>query len=190
MNTWWQTLLTWIIAIVLSFGAGFLTAWLVKKQRPQTIDLTEQQRQQVIQDARLGWITLDSAKAMIETQSKIHWVTRYKDSLIVKDSINIRDSVIYIPVYIARDTSVNFYYDTLGSIIDFDIGLRQRFYPLQEKFASDLWMKRFNLSVPEPETCSDGVFKNRFIVYIGYGVSGDAKSIGTGFQIGAGVRIW
>jgi len=188
---WYQTLATWIIAIVLSFGAGFLTCWLVKNCAKETItiDLTEAQKQQIIQDARIGWITLDSAKALIITESKIKWITNYRDSIVIKDSLNIRDSVIYIPVYVADDTTVIFNEETKKYKVSLAVKLKQRFFPLQEKFASELKLMQLNVEIPK-EPVPVSFWQNRFIIYAGFGINYYDKKIVPGIQLGAGIRIF
>jgi len=63
--------------------------------------------------------------------------------------------------------------------------LKQRFFPLQEKFASDL--------IPEPPIKTRGWFSNffehRFIIYIGGGLNYFNRQVQPGIQIGAGIRI-
>jgi len=78
----------------------FWVGWFAKPPpKAVTIDLTAAQRQQIIQDARIGFIRLDSAKAMIEMESRIRWLINYKDSVVIRDSVNVRDSVVFIPVH-------------------------------------------------------------------------------------------
>lgn len=148
--TFWQKIATYIIAIFLSFGAGFLTAWLVKSCHKTTVPvISSQEREQIIQDARKGYITLDSAKALITSESKIKWTTIPRDSIrSIKDSINIIDSVIYIPVYEANDSIITLL-DSLGYIVK--VGLKQRFFPSQERFASSLWLSQFSAPKIKPK---------------------------------------
>ena len=194
---WYQTLAVWIIAVVLSFGVGFLACWFVKNCAKDIIEiyLTGSEKQQIIQDARLGWITLDSAKALIISESKIEWIPRdsivfdYRDSIIY----DIRDSIVYIPVYVARDTIINFYDTSKTAIVSLAIRLKQRFFPLQERFASDLKLMSLTVELPEQKVVTGGWFSNffehRFIIYGGVGINYGNGKFDTGFQIGAGIRI-
>ena len=195
---WYQTLLVWIIAIILSFGVGFGTCWLVKQCAKDIIevDLTESQRQQIVQKARLGYITLDSAKTLIVSESRINWipVPVLYDSLVIRDSLNIIDSVVYIPVYTARDTVIEFRDTSETAIVSLAIMMKQRFFPLQERFASELRLMSLTIEVPEePEIISGGWFDNffehRFIIYGGVGVNYGNGKFAPGFQLGAGIRI-
>ena len=152
MIKWLKSIATYVIAIVLSFGVGFGTSWLVKDCAKEIIEvtLTESQKQQIIQDARLGWITLDSAKTLVVDESKIKWIPTpdYYDSLRITDSLNIIDSVVYIAVYESGDTNiVLFNGDTSNIHIELEIGLNQRFFPAQERFGSSLWLNRLNVSL-------------------------------------------
>ena len=189
---WYQTLATWIVAIVLSFGAGFLTCWLVKNCSKDIIevDLTESEKQQIIQDARLGWITLDSAKALIVTESQVRWITNYKDSLVIRDSLNIRDSIKYIPVYTAADTTIHFNDTTETAIVGLAINLKQRFFPLQKRFASDLKLMSLSVEVPAPQPVTDSFWKNRFVFYAGLGINYNDNVLTPGIQLGFGIRIY
>ena len=191
---WYQTLATWIVAIVLSFGAGFLTCWLVKNCSKDIIevDLTESQKQQIIQDARLGWITLDSAKALIVSESKIKWIPtpKYYDSLRIKDSLNIKDSINYIPVYVARDTTIHFNEVTDDYEVSLAVRLKQRFFPLQERFASDLKLMSLSVEVPQQMPVTDSFWKNRFVFYAGLGINYNDNTFTQGIQLGFGIRIY
>ena len=195
MKNWFRSLLGSIITHALLLGVGIIIGKFVWTDQTETItvDLTESEKHQIIQDARLGWITLDSANALIITESKIKWITNYRDSLIFKDSLNIRDSVIYIPVYVARDTIINFYDTSKTAIVSLAIRLKQRFFPLQERFASDLKLMSLTVELPEQKVVTGGWFSNffehRFIIYIGGGLNYFDKQVRPGIQIGAGIRI-
>jgi len=195
MIKWLKSIATYAIVIVLSFGVGFGICWLVKNCAKDIIeiDLTESQKQQIVQDARLGRITLDSAKALIVSESKIKWITDYKDSLVIKDSLNIRDSIIYIPVYTARDTTIEFNDTSEVAIVSLAIKLKQRFFPLQERFASELKLMSLTVEIPEakePGGWFSNFFEHRFIIYVGGGLNYYDKQVQLGIQLGAGIRIY
>jgi len=173
------------------FGLGFGVAWLtMPKPKIITINLTESEKKQIVQEALIGYITLDSAKALITSESKIEWI--YKDSLVIKDSLDIRDSVVYIPVYTARDTTVEFSDTSEVAVVNLAIRLKQRFFPLQERFASELQLMNLRVELPETKETGgwfDNFFEHRFIIYIGGGLNYYDKQVQPGIQIGAGVRI-
>lgn len=183
-----------VITHLLMFGLGFGVAKLTTpKPESIVINLNDFQKQQIIQTARIGWITLDSAKTMIEAKSRIKWITNYKDSLIIRDSINVRDSIVFIPVYEASDTIINFNEEKGKYKVSLAIKLKQRFFPLQEKFASDLQLMSLTIDAPKPEikirNWFSNFFEHRFIIYIGGGLNYFNRQIQPGIQIGAGIRI-
>jgi hypothetical protein len=173
----------------------FAAGWFLRPApETVTIKLTESETQQVIQRARLGYITLDSAKALIISESKIKWIPRdsivydYRDSIIT----HIRDSIIYVPFYAADDTIINFYDTTEIATVSLSMKLKQRFFPLQERFASGLTLMSLTVTIPEAKESSSwfgDFFKNRFIIYMGVGVNYSGTTFDPGFQVGAGIRI-
>ena len=195
--TFWQKIASYAVAIILSFGIGFGTCWLVKQCAKDVIeiDLTESERKQIIQEALIGYITLDSAKALIISESKIDWIPRdsivydYRDSIVY----DIRDSIIYIPVYTARDTTIEFKDTSEVATVSLAIMLRQRFFPLQERFASEMRLMSLKVEIPEAKEPSigwfDNFFEHRFIIYGGVGVNYGKGKFEPGFQLGAGIRI-
>lgn len=190
----WKALLQSIATHLLFGVVMFWVGWFAKPPpETTTIDLTESQRQQIIQDARIGWITLDSAKAMINMKSRIRWIINYRDSVVIRDSINIKDSVVFIPVYEANDTTIYFNRTTPKAKVSLAMKLKQRFFPLQEKFASDLQLMSLTIDMPEPEIKTGNWFTNffehRFIIYIGGGLNYFNRQVQPGIQIGAGIRL-
>ena len=125
--TFWQKIASYAIAIVVSLGVGFGTAWLVKSCHKTIIEVVGVDSLRIIQEARMGYITLDSAKTLIVSESKIKWIL--KDSLIIRDSLSITDSIVYTPIYEANDSIITLL-DSLGYIVK--VGLKQRFLPIQE----------------------------------------------------------
>lgn len=183
-----QSIATHLVVALIAYFLGWAT-----KPAPEitTIDLTATQKQQIVQNARIGYITLDSAKAMIKSESRIKWITETRlttrDSLVIRDSVNIIDSVIYIPVYEAPDTLIAFNEITDKAEISLTLKLKQRFFPLQERFASELQLMSLNVDIPKPEP---SFWTNRVIVYAGLGVNYNMKDFSSGFQLGIGIRVW
>lgn len=156
-----------IVAVVVGATMFFVGRCSKECPEPEVIDLTPQQRLQIIQEARLGYIPLDSAMAMIESESKIKWIP--KDSIVIKDSLNIIDSIVYIPVYEAPDTFITLYdKDTLNAHLLVEAGLKQRFLPTQQRFASSLWLSRLNISLP-PEKEPEKAFYESVTIGLGIG---------------------
>jgi len=173
------------------FGLGFGIAKLTTpKPEPTTINLTETQKQQIVQEARLGYISLDSAKSMIK--SEIKWIPKikwkFKDSLIVRDSLNVIDSIVYIPVYEAKDTVIQFDEITDKAEVSLAIKLKQRFYPMQEKFASDVNLLNLKVNLPKPKQGS--FWEHRFILYAGLGLNYNNNQVNSGIQFGIGIRLY
>ena len=188
-KAWLKLIATFIVFGAIMFLVGRFTS---PASETITINLAESEKQQIIQDAQLRMITLDSAKALITSESKIDWILNIKDSIILRDSLNIRDSVRYIPVYTARDTTIEFNDTSEVATVSLTIMLRQRFFPLQERFASEL--KLMSLTVELPKQKESGgwfgnFFEHRFIIYGGVGVNYGNGKFEPGFQLGTGIRI-
>ena len=194
MIKWLKSIATYAIVIVLSFGVGFGICWFVKNCAKEIIeiDLTESQKHQIIQDAQLGMITLDSAKSLIVSESKIRWIPIPRDSVVLRDSVVYRDSVKLIPVYTAKDTVIEFNDTSEVAIVSLAIMLKQRFFPLQERFASEIKLMKLKVELPkEPEISGwfSNFFEHRFIIYGGVGINYGNGKFEPGFQLGTGIRI-
>ena len=192
-KAWLKLIATFIVFGAIMFLVGRFTT---PASETVTINLTESEKQQIVQDARIDWITLDSAKALIVSESKIEWIPKIKwipkDSLVLRDSLNIIDSVGYIPVYTANDTTIEFNDTTEVAIVSLAIMLRQRFFPLQERFASELKLMSLKVELPKQKESSGwfgNFFEHRFIIYGGVGVNYGNGKFEPGFQLGTGIRI-
>ncbi len=165
---WLRSIATHLIVGAALFFVGRFTT---PAPETVTINLKESEKQQIVQDARLGWITLDSAKALVISESKIKWIPtpKYYDSLRVKDSLNIIDSVVYIPVYTAADTTIQFDDTTETATVSLAIRLKQRFFPLQERFASELKLMSLTVKVPEVKKRESG----KYMIGLGMGARFD-----------------
>ena len=173
--TFWQKIASYAIAIVVSLGVGFGTAWLVKSCHKTIIEVVGVDSLRITQQARIGYITLDSAKALIVSESKIKWILR--DSVIIRDSLSITDSIVYIPIYEANDSIITLL-DSLGYIVK--VGLKQRFLPIQERFASDVWLSQ--LEVPSLEESPAERIYERIRVGLGVGTRFDEHCLYAGIS--------
>ncbi len=188
-RAWLKLIATFIVFGAIMFLIGRFTT---PASETVTINLTESEKQQIVQDAHLGMITLDSAKSLIVNESKIGWILNIKDSVEIRDSLNIINSVRYIPVYTARDTTIEFNDTTEVAVVSLAIMLRQRFFPLQERFASELQLMSLTVKLPEVKESGGwfgNFFEHRFIIYGGVGVNYGNGKFEPGFQLGTGIRI-
>lgn len=150
------------------------------------IDLTEQQAQIVWQNARLGWISLEEAKKLIKNESKIFY--NYRDSLIVRDSLNIKDSLILTPVYETNDTLLTFTGEDKENNLSgsFSLVFKNKFYPEFRKFAPEFKPVKLEVKVPKnvhnlwdrihlslQTGAGYGWLNKQFDIYTGLGVSLD-----------------
>ena len=131
--------------VILAVTLGYLVyEWTHKPEIvTQTVALTNFEKQKIIQQARLGWIPADSVRVLLNriklnSAIKINWI----DSLIIKDSVNVKDSIVYTyvsyPVYEADSTFTAEKTDSVqNSSAKVVMTLKQRFLPLQEMFASE-----------------------------------------------------
>src|SRR3990167_6936228 len=91
--------------VILAVTLGYLFyQWTHKPEIVvQRITLTNFEKQRLIADARKGWISPDSAKALTNGKIKPLVLINWKDSLRIIDSTVTKDSTIYhyaeYPVY-------------------------------------------------------------------------------------------
>jgi len=109
------------------------------------VSLTNFEKQQLIQHARLGWISKDSLNLLLKNiagvpAKKINWIDsikwNYKDSTIT----HLKDSTVKIqyPVYEADSSFEILKEDSIQNVsVNVKASLKQRFLPLQEAFASE-----------------------------------------------------
>ena len=141
--------------VILAVTLGYLFyRWTHKPEIiVQEIALTNFEKQKLIQDARKGWISPDSAKALtngkIKPASLINWIDSVK--WIPKDTtiFNYKDSVIAsYPVYEADSTFTAEKTDSAqNASAKVVMTLRQRFLPLQEMFASEFQIDSLLINV-------------------------------------------
>jgi len=200
-----------IILALISLGAAFYmgTQTYTEVKLVETIiNLTESEKKQVEQEARLHWIPLDSAWALAkiltrwEVKDSIDWT--FKDSLVVRDSV----AITYIPYFEAEDTIITFdETDSLKQIrVQLSLAVKPRYFPTYRKFLTDVQMLK--LSITQPEQV-DSWWKHRWVVYFGYGIgysfqagqrdqytngyttySHDHEGWYHGFQFGIGFRVY
>lgn len=139
------------------------------------VDLTDSEKLQVRQEARLNWIHLDSAWALVgefavkDSTDKIRWVDSthwsFKDSLVlnIKDSTNI----VYIPFYEGRDTTIKFDETVEDTRVQLSLAVKPRFFPTFERFVTDVQMKSLTLTKPKEV---ESWWKHRWTIGIGYGI--------------------
>jgi len=167
-----------------------------------TVNLTETERLEVMQEARLNWIPLSEAWDLAEINSidKINWTdsTRwsFKDSIEVRDSIN----VVYIPFYEAKDTVVSFD-ETVDDIrVELSLLVKPRFFPTFNRFITDVQMRHLNVTAPES---AESFWLHRWVIYAGWGLTYSSDNLNitapdyfshqgwfTGFQFGIGIRLY
>ena len=131
--------------VILAVTLGYLFyQWTHKPEIiVQEIALTNFEKQRLIADARKGWISPDSAKALtngkIKPASLINWIDSVK--WISRDTtiFNYKDSVIAsYPVYEADSTFTAEKTDSAqNASAKVVMTLKQKFLPLQEMFASE-----------------------------------------------------
>ena len=143
------------------------------------IDLTDSEILQVEQDARLNWMPLDSAYALVDWALQqgggVKWEIKDSTHWIFKDSINylwnIKDStaITYLPYYEAEDTIVNFdEMDSLKQIrVQLSLAIKPRFFPMYNKFLTDTQLRELTITQPERV---DSWWKHRWVIYAGYGI--------------------
>ena len=169
------------------------------------IDLTDSERKQITQDARLNWMPLDSAYALVDwalaQEGGIKWEIKDSTHWTFKDSINwlwnIKDSTVitYIPFYEAEDTIVNFD-ETVDEVrVELSLLIKPRFFPLYNRFLTETQLQE--LTVTQPAKI-DSWWKHRWVLYAGYGISYAQKTCygeqswcwSNGFQLGLGIRLY
>ena len=193
------------IAFILAlFGAAYYmgTRSTEIEYKITTVDLTETDTLNIIQDARLNWIPLDSAWTLAEINSidKINWTEdtnwTFKDSLRIRDSVR----VVYIPFFEAKDTIVHF-----DEIVDdirvlASVMVKPRFFPYRSRFITDIQLQHIELTQPVQ---ADSWWKHRWVVYAGWGFTYSFNNLNitdpdyfshqgwfTGFQFGIGFRLY
>lgn len=191
-----------IILMTVITGAAYYMGSQVNKEIEYIetiIDLTNSEKKQIEQDARLNWIPLDSAWNLAETFTRwevvdsTHW--NFKDSI----RWNIKDStaITYIPYFEAEDTIVTFdETDSLQRIrVQLSLAIKPRFFPLYNKFLTETQLRELIITQPERV---DSWWKHRWVVYAGYGFSyaqrtyngGNSWCWSNGFQLGIGIRLY
>lgn len=178
----------YIIIGALCFFLGYQANKPPKERETITIDLTEQQALTVWQNARLGWISLEEARKLIKSESKTLY--RYRDSLIVsiRDSLNIKDSLIFTPVYETNDTLLVFTGEDKENNLSgsFSLVFKNKFYPEFRKFAPEFKPVKLEVKVPDnvhnlwdrihislQAGAGYGWLHKQFDIYTGLGVSLD-----------------
>ena len=140
--------------VILAVTLGYLFyQWTHKPEIVvQRITLTNFEKQRLIADARKGWISPDSAKALTNGKIKPLVLINWKDSLRIIDSTVTKDSTIYhyaeYPVYEADSTFTAEKTDSAqNASAKVVMTLRQRFLPLQEMFASEFQIDSLLINV-------------------------------------------
>ena len=138
------------------------------------INLTDSEKKQVTQDARLDWMPFDSAYALIDWalaqgETRINWIDSIDWSF--KDSTRIKDStaISYVPYFEAEDSIVTFdETDSLQQIrVQLSLAIKPRFFPTFNKFLTETQLRELTITQPEQV---DSWWKHRWVVYAGYGV--------------------
>ena len=205
-----------IILMTVLVGAAFYVGTQFYKEieyKTTTINLTDSEKKQVTQDARLDWMPLDSAYALVDWalaqgETRINWIDsidwNFKDSTRIKDST----AITYVPYFEAEDTIVTFdETDSLQQIrVQLSLAIKPRFFPTFNKFLTETQLRELTLTQPEQV---DSWWKHRWVVYVGYGIgysfqagqrdhydngyqtlSHDHEGWYHGFQAGIGFRVW
>ena len=172
------------------------------------IDLTDSEKKEIEQKARLNWIPLDSAFALAETLTR--WEVEDSTHWTFKDSVQIRDSIkiVYYPYFEAEDTIVTFdETDSLKQIrVQLSLAIKPRYFPTFRKFLTQTQLRKLTITQPEQV---DSWWKHRWVIYAGYGVgysfqAGERNQYVNGyesythnhegwyhgFQVGIGVRLY
>lgn len=152
-----------VTALVLIFGVfygvyqyAFSRGYEKRQSEEQPYEITEFDKQQIIQQARLSWYPQSVIDSILRTgKSKINWSTQINwiDSLNIRDSIRIKEFAFSgkFPVYEADTILTSSKTDEYGNEVNIKTYLLQRFFPQYEVFASDFQIKSVNFSiVPSP----------------------------------------
>ena len=191
-----------IILMTVITGAAYYMGSQVNKEIEYietVIDLTNSEKKQIEQDARLNWIPLDSAWNLAEILTRwevvdsTHWNFRDSTRWNIKDST----AITYIPYFEAKDTIVTFdETDSLQRIrVQLSLAIKPRFFPLYNKFLTETQLRELIITQPERV---DSWWKHRWVLYAGYGIGySQVNSYGetrgcwiTGFQAGIGFRLY
>jgi len=176
-----------ILLLLASLGAAyFVGRGSVKEVKPEviTIDLTDSEKKQIEQEARLNWMPLDSAWSLIsgfaerDSTDKIRWNDStdwsFKDSTVLR----VRDStvIVYIPFYEGKDTIVKFDETVEDIRVELSLVVKPRFFPairsygnayIGNRFVTDVQMRELILTKPVEE---DSFWKHRLVLTLGYGI--------------------
>lgn len=204
-----KTILILILVLTLC-GAAFYVGTQVNERveyKETIINLRDSEKKQVEQDARLGYITQDSALTL--GWNLVDWTLSHQDSteLVkikwdVRDSVDIRvrDSVVvnYVPFFEAEDTIVTF--DELDSLqhirVQLSLAIKPKYFPTYRKFLTQVQMQELKLTQPEQV---ESWWAHRWVVYLGAGVTYSYGNLenkaheGWSFptiQLGIGIRLY
>lgn len=166
---------------ILSFCAGgyflckevYQMGYEARKSEERPYEISEFEKTQIIQQARLNWYPKSVIDSLLKLPTK--WITKIdrRDSLIIRDSINVKDSIVFYPVYQVDTSITSSGKDLAGNEVILTSYINQQFFPQQETFGLEFQIKsiKFNL-VPvennlqsEYQSYSFGIFggvKNKF----------------------------
>lgn len=201
-----------IILMTVLLGAAFYMGTRTYKEVEYietVIDLTDSEKKQIEQEARLHWIPLDSAWSLAETLTR--WEVKDSTRWSFKDSLRIKDStaITYVPFFEAEDSIVTFdETDSLKQIrVQLSLAIKPRYFPTYRKFLTEVQLRKLTITQPEQV---DSWWKHRWVVYAGYGIgysfqagqrtyyneygqqtaSHNHEGWYHGFQLGVGVRLY
>jgi hypothetical protein len=186
-----------INVIILIAITAVLTFFITKscnecKEVETSFIITDEQRQNIIQEAREGWISSDSLDKLLAdnpVKAEIKYIPVPYDSVVLRDSVNIRDSIVYEPVIeaVAEETADFEYYEENYSA-KISVAVKPRYFPKRKVFSTDIGIKSLQVTLKEEESFLNNILS--FGIYGGYGYDIAKKEYG--FQIGAGfqLRLW
>jgi len=181
---------TWMLAL-LTIGASFLAGWFANghfnkpvPQVPDIINLAKSETKQIIQDARKGYVPIDSVDKYITSKARVHWA--FKDSTIWHDSTMWTEKSDSIkqnnmtPFYESPDTVIQFATkDSIGNSAEIDVSLRQRFFPEYEAFEALMKVQSAKISLYRPPKVPTQWY-NHLTFSVGFGGIGNGNMVSLG----------
>ena len=137
-----------ILAIVIGMGIGYYI--IPKPEKIISISVAPVDSSQIITDARLDYMPIDSAHYLIQkaiiksTKKKVKWITLIKDSIVIKDSVEI----VQIP-YFYCDTTFHFHRITSAGIdVKSSVEVGASFFPYTMQYILDGKMRSLDITIP------------------------------------------
>lgn len=137
-----QTILYLSVLVLLLVGGYFFYKYAYNKgykerrSQEQEVVIKDFDTASVIQKARLNWLPKSKVDSLLKGKSitKVRWVDEWR----IRDSINIKDSLITYPVYESDTSFVLQVIDEFAGEVSVGLTLTQKFLLYQEMFASNM----------------------------------------------------